>query len=562
MKRYILVIAFLYIALGAMCEMRVSPEEAKGAALQYYQLVSLNPKGEYKIGEPERFSLLGKAEMWLIPINGSWILVSSDKRTEPILAHFSSEDKPDLKSYPPASQYLIGCYEYKLAYLRDSCQDCLIHEQWNKQPQKMLAQTEQAQSLPSYVTPLLGNLAWKQHGNESYNPDCDKVYNKYCPSLLPFISDLYPSLCGHAVVGCVAVAVGQIMHYWGWPYMADVPLSVGGIITQKRFYEWEKMPNSLYNTTPMNEVNMTASFLRDLGYNLDMDYGTSSGASIENALNTFLDFGYDETTMSIVEEFDSPYWENFLRSDLASGRPIFYVGYNDDDEGHAFVVDGYNTGGLFHINLGWGTLSNGYYDLNSSLLDFPFYQEVISGIRPDPYDFCNSITIKGPLNTPLSISNRWGITRAGSITFNNVTIEETAICRAYSATEIRLTNGTHIKRGSNVKLAIKDVPCNSSNFSAPSASTTTYSPPNDRDITNAGVEYSIHISSSPASDIIRIISNAEITFAEVYSIDGHCVIRSKQTELNISHLPSGVYVIRAQANDGQVLQTKFIQSKK
>ena len=563
MKRYILVIAFLYIALGAMCEMRVSSEDAQKAAIRYYQLINPDSKGEYHIGEPELFSLWTKAEMWFVPINDFWILVSTDKRTDPILAHFETREKPDLKSFPPAAQYLIQCYESEIAYARNSCLACPMNEKWDKQPQKMVSETQQTMSLPSYIPPLLGNLVWNQYGNESYPADCDKVYNKYCPTLLPFVSNQHPSLCGHAVVGCVAVAVGQIMRYWEWPYMADVPLVVGGILKQKRFYEWEKMPYSLYNYTPMDEVNMTTSFLRDLGYDLDMDYGTSSGASCENALNTFINYGYDETTLNIVYKSSDLIWSIILRSELAEGRPIFYAGYDGEENGHAFVVDGYNENGLFHANFGWGEGShNTYYNLNSPLFDYPYDQLAIIGIQPDPYDFCDSAIISGPFNTPVTISGRWGIARAGSITFQNVTIDNTAICRVYSSAVIRLLAGTQIQEGSDVVFAIKNVPCAPSFFPAPYISAINSSTSNDRNIENMSVEYSIEITRYQASNIIRINSNAEIAFIEIYSMDGHCVIRSKQTELNISRLPTGVYIIRAQTDEGHILQTKYINSIK
>ena len=127
MKRHILLIIVICYAMVTMGEMRVSSEEAKEVVTTYYQHVKQRSKGECRIGEPESFTLLGKAEMWLVPVNDSWILVSSDKRTEAILARFSTKEKPDLKSYPRGAQYLISCFEYDIAYARDSCADYPIN---------------------------------------------------------------------------------------------------------------------------------------------------------------------------------------------------------------------------------------------------------------------------------------------------------------------------------------------------------------------------------------------------------------------------------------------------
>lgn len=45
---------------------------------------------------------------------------------------------------------------------------------------------------------------------------------------------------------------------------------------------------------------------------------------------------------------------------------------------------------------------------------------------------------------------------------------------------------------------------------------------------------------------------------ELYTIDGHCVMRGSQRELYISHLPTGIYFVRAKTNEGIILQKKLI----
>jgi len=49
---------------------------------------------------------------------------------------------------------------------------------------------------------------------------------------------------------------------------------------------------------------------------------------------------------------------------LNASRPVFYGG-SSTEAGHAFVCDGYDTNNLFHINWGWGGMSNGYFELSS-----------------------------------------------------------------------------------------------------------------------------------------------------------------------------------------------------
>lgn len=56
-----------------------------------------------------------------------------------------------------------------------------------------------------------------------------------------------------------------------------------------------------------------------------------------------------------------------IREELDARFPLIYDGQSTKDGGHAFVCDGYDANGLFHINWGWGGSSNGYFQL--SVLD-------------------------------------------------------------------------------------------------------------------------------------------------------------------------------------------------
>lgn len=53
-----------------------------------------------------------------------------------------------------------------------------------------------------------------------------------------------------------------------------------------------------------------------------------------------------------------------LREELDNSRPIIFGAETSNVEGHAFVIDGYGTNGLYHVNWGWGGLSDGYFDIN------------------------------------------------------------------------------------------------------------------------------------------------------------------------------------------------------
>lgn len=535
MKRHFILLLTTCVAMVAMSEMRVSKEEVQKAALNYYQKISDDPKGEYTIGTPEPFSLLGLAEMWLIQVNDCWILVSSDKRTEAILARFTTLNKPDLKSYPPAAQYLISCYEHDIAFVRDSCKDCPIRSSWETiTKQQNSAQTKKSGGWGYSVTPLLGDIAWHQYGNGSDDPYCNYVYNKYCPEIVTNST----SLCDHAVVGCVAVAVGQIMRYWKWPYAAPVPTTVGGSTKELKFYNWDLMATQLYNWTDIIEVNMVAGFLRDLGYDLDMDYGESSYASIDDAYDTFVHFGYEESTLTKGMKWNTSGWTNILHSEIAAGRPVYYKGRTAaiGGDGHAFILDGFDAGYLYHVNFGWGGYCDEYYFIDTITADgsnFSHWQAAIWGIQPAQSN-CSSLIVSS-VSAP-----KFCIAQEGLVTLAGADIHNVTDGRIYSETGIRLTAGTHIANGCNVQLAIKPIPCEPPIIP-------TYIAAKHFDS-----EESL-LNNVQAYDKIPIPEELYI-----FSIDGKLVLRDACIDDIKASLSNGVYIIKGTSQTGEAYQSKII----
>ena len=79
---------------------------------------------------------------------------------------------------------------------------------------------------------------------------------------------------------------------------------------------------------------------------------------------------------------------------LFRSRPVLYAGTSSGGA-HAFVCDGYDGNGLFHINWGWGGMCNGYFKLSvlnpndnsgmgasSSKDGYSMNQDVLIGIQP------------------------------------------------------------------------------------------------------------------------------------------------------------------------------------
>ena len=81
-------------------------------------------------------------------------------------------------------------------------------------------------------------------------------------------------------------------------------------------------------------------------------------------------------------------WENLVYSELSNSRPLVYSGSKSGTTpGHAFVCDGYDGEGYFHINWGW-TNTQGYYlltaidSVGTSLLTYNLGQQAVFFAEP------------------------------------------------------------------------------------------------------------------------------------------------------------------------------------
>ena len=195
-----------------------------------------------------------------------------------------------------------------------------------------------------------------------------------------------------SATGCVATAMAQIMYYHKWPMQGtgshsySYKLNFGGDIGVKTItpsvdfsshtYNWSTMQdaygvyvdeesgytqNASYTDTQAADV---ACLLHDCGVSVDMIYkggsSSASSAKVPYALTTY--FGYD-CGMSYLQKvlFSDEEWAQMIRTELDARRPVLYSGQTLNNEGHAFICDGYDNAGYYHMNWGWQGMANGYY---------------------------------------------------------------------------------------------------------------------------------------------------------------------------------------------------------
>lgn len=200
------------------------------------------------------------------------------------------------------------------------------------------------------------------------------LYNAQCP--------YNTSESSYTVTGCVATATAQVMKYWNFPAVGRGSHSYnmpGYGLQSANFdtthYAWDSMPDVLNDNSTEAEIAAVAQLMYHVGVAVEMNYGLhGSNASLhsygsadkicaENALKNF--FRYNQALFTAIrDDFTYPEWDSLLTSELNAARPILFSG-RDNEGGHAFVIDGYDSLGLYHVNWGWGGFCDGYYTFDN-----------------------------------------------------------------------------------------------------------------------------------------------------------------------------------------------------
>lgn len=218
----------------------------------------------------------------------------------------------------------------------------------------------------------------------------DDPYNSKCPK----------SGSERSLVGCVGVALAQIMNYHRWPQQGNGQIE----------YEWNSswIEKDFSQCTYDYDNLDVPQFLCDVAMGCKMNFGAESSSSNDVSAGRALInyFGYDKgvqwhtrytTTISYSRSqgwsitmpgWSDEEWDGMIRTELNEGRPVYYTGQNRSIGGHAFVCDGYDDAGYFHFNWGWGGYCDGWFV--TSALNPEYYNtgynlgtSMLTGIQPD-----------------------------------------------------------------------------------------------------------------------------------------------------------------------------------
>lgn len=329
-----------------------------------------------------------------------FVIISGDDAVRPVLGyslHHAFQNAS--RGLSPEVKYWLGTYEEQIKSVQSQDLEAsnTVSDLWTNLLTNEGAGSGKVAQKTTTVSPML-NTTWDQL----------PYYNEDCPAT-PYVAYYNPS--NHAPTGCVATAMAQIMKYWNSPVTGTGSHSyssstVGGTMNAdfgNTTYDWNNMPNALSSASSTAEIDAVATLMYHCGIAVNMDYDTlesgswvinygygSNFACSQNAMPAY--FGYKSTIEGYQRsQFTDSTWLKMLKFELDNGRPVLYTGAGSIGA-HAFDFDGYDNNNYFHINWGWGGMSNGYFvvdSLHPSALgtgagsgNFNYNQEALIMIEP------------------------------------------------------------------------------------------------------------------------------------------------------------------------------------
>lgn len=219
----------------------------------------------------------------------------------------------------------------------------------------VVAEAEVRESYP-VVPPLLQSVRGQ---SAPYNLSC------------PYYTTDEGTSTQRCLTGCVATALEQILTYYRQPAQLqdslariETPHYVVEGVPAGTLVDWAHV-RDIYAEGAYSEAEARA--VADLslwcGMMAGMNWGLeASGAQIrplEAAVRHVL--GYKDVRYADSYRYTPADWERMMRTEIEAGRPVLYTGYTGLIQGHAFVLDGQDASGLFHVNWGYDGAYDGYF---------------------------------------------------------------------------------------------------------------------------------------------------------------------------------------------------------
>lgn len=411
MKRTLTLALCLIAGLTAMAA-HVTPTQAEQAARAFLNKQSVQPKGKgLRLARRQALSMTGTQDrtafyVFNVGQDEGFVMVSGDDRTPPILG-YAEQGQYVQERVPDNMKAWLDNVARQLAWLDatdGSYERPRLHV--DREP----------------VSPML-KTTWNQGG----------PYNNRCP--------VDPSTGQRSVTGCAATALAQVLNYHRYPSQTVAPIpaytthsrSISMPEIPATAIDWDNMCNSYGGTESEAQANAVAQLMLLCGQGIEMDYTSGGSGAMSIPLVTTLQrhFGYDRTTRILSRNhYSADDWDELLYGEMAAGRPVLY-GAQSTGGGHEFVIDGYSSDGMFHVNWGWGGSDDGYFlisvlnphstdGIGSSSTDdgYSFEQDAVVGIQHSTGEVAPELFTVNKCSAPTTTYTR----SSASANFTGVTV--------------------------------------------------------------------------------------------------------------------------------------------
>lgn len=300
--------------------------------------------------------------MHLVSLTPNGYIIVTNNEKLPVVISFSPTNSPDESNLKegPLAELIKGTQTHLLQIISKSNTDEKVInniDRWRvlkNNAAKALKASRIAIDNPTTIIESFVDVHWGQA----------KPYNRYAPACPDNTGDKEQK----APSGCVAMAMTQVMKYYNWPTrgVAQKNYTNTGNLSAELYsdyslqYDWDKI-KSRYNEAGKTDTDLEKSavgkLVFDIGVATNMNYECSGSSA-----------GYEFTTLNNQLLYNFPQEISktdftVLKETISKLQPVL-LGI----PGHAVVIDGYavqDATEYYHINYGWGGLSDDWYDLQS-----------------------------------------------------------------------------------------------------------------------------------------------------------------------------------------------------
>lgn len=314
--------------------------------------------GDIKLAYTQRSSVEGNAYYVFNIDGGGWVIIAGDDRAHDVLA-YNTEGSLDMNNLPSNTQAYLNLYKKQIEAMQNYKGE--VNMKALKAPRRVSA-----------AGPLLTNKEWSQQS----------PYNYQCPTY---------TNGSRASVGCAGLAMAQVVNYWKYPN--QMPALIG----YQNSYDYQYVPSLPARDMNYNLIRDQYTYWNEEGKLGWVDGVTDdekqevawlcrycsqaclmnfspdgSGSNVLKQKNAFLTLGYSEDAKLLgieawpsretwnTTDYTDEQWVDLMVQELNDGCPLPYS-MEDIGDGHAFVVDGVDAEGLFHVVWGWYGRGDGWF---------------------------------------------------------------------------------------------------------------------------------------------------------------------------------------------------------